>query len=75
MPKFAYKAKRGLDQHVDGVIEAPNESEALNRIIAAELFPVSIRELPAETKPSASARLWLIISAFLPRIYIFSPRN
>jgi len=60
MPKFAYKAKRGLDQHVDGVIEAPNEAEALNKIIAAELFPVSMRELPAEAGPAGPGRSWLI---------------
>jgi general secretion pathway protein F len=60
MPKFAYKAKRGLDKHVEGVIESSSEAEALNKIIAAELFPISIRELPPEAKPRNSAGSWLM---------------
>ncbi len=60
MPKFAYKAKRGLDQHVDGVIEASGEAEALNKIIAAELFPVSMRELPPDVKPRSPSVPWLM---------------
>jgi len=44
MAKFSYKAKKGLDQIIEGVVEAPTQDEALNRLVAQGLFPTSISE-------------------------------
>jgi len=42
--KFIYKAKKGIDQSFQGRIEADNREEALNKLVAQGLFPVSITE-------------------------------
>lgn len=47
MPKFAYKAKRKLNDIVDGVIEAETQEVALNKLFKEGLFPVSIETLTA----------------------------
>jgi type II secretory pathway component PulF len=55
MASFTYRAKQGLNQDVEGQIEANNQKEALNKLIAQGLFPVSIKETaprpPAQTAP------------------------
>lgn len=52
--KFTYKAKKGLDQIVDGTIEAQNQEEALNNLAADGFFPISIQEAGG-LKPKISA--------------------
>lgn len=49
--KFIYKAKKGIAETVEGVIEAENQEEALNKLIAKELFPVSITEENSSAPP------------------------
>ncbi|MDD5431533.1 MAG: type II secretion system F family protein [Candidatus Omnitrophica bacterium] len=44
MPKFIYKAKKGLHQTVDGHIEAINRDDAVNKLTSQGLFPISISE-------------------------------
>jgi len=44
MKKFTYKAKKGLEDTVRGVIEADNQAEALNKIASQGLFPISVEE-------------------------------
>ncbi len=47
MPNFSYKAKKGVDETLEGVIEAENQESAINKLTAQGLFPFSIVELPA----------------------------
>lgn len=44
MPKFIYKAKKGLYQVIEGEIEAENKDDAINKLTSQELFLVSINE-------------------------------
>lgn len=44
MPKYLYKAKHGLEEKLSGEIEASNQDEALQRLMARGLFPISITE-------------------------------
>ena len=58
MAKFSYKAKKGLDQTFEGTIEAENQDEALNKIIAQGLFPISITEaVIAKEEPKKTPRV------------------
>ncbi|MDP3791108.1 MAG: type II secretion system F family protein [Candidatus Omnitrophota bacterium] len=60
MPKFLYKAKHGLDETFEGEIEASNQDEALKRLMARGLFPVSITEsAPKEKKQTKKFQLKL----------------
>ncbi|MDP2920770.1 MAG: type II secretion system F family protein [Candidatus Omnitrophota bacterium] len=44
MPKFIYKAKKGPDEAVEGVIEADSENVAVNKLIQSGCYPISVRE-------------------------------
>lgn len=44
MPKFCYKAKKGVDQTLEGYLEAENKDAALEKLIRQGLFPISISE-------------------------------
>ncbi len=58
MPKFLYKAKHGLDETIQGEIEASSQDEALQRLMAKSLFPVSIKEaVENEKKPAKKIKL------------------
>jgi general secretion pathway protein F len=48
MPKFAYKAKKGLKGIVEGVIEQPSRDAAVEKLINSGLTPINI-VLQAET--------------------------
>lgn len=50
MTKFIYKAKKGLDETVEGALEAENRDDAVNKLAARGLFPVDIREEAAVKK-------------------------
>lgn len=51
MVKFNYKAKKGLNEIIEDTIEAQSEEEALNKLAAIGLFPISITEsVQVETK-------------------------
>ena len=52
MPKFNYKAKKGLNETVSGSLEADNHDEALNKVTAQGLFPIEVNEVAA---PAAKA--------------------
>ncbi|MCX5686693.1 MAG: type II secretion system F family protein, partial [Candidatus Omnitrophica bacterium] len=51
MPTFHYRAKKGLDETLEGKVDAENQEDAVNRLIALELFPVSIEEVKV-SRPS-----------------------
>jgi type II secretory pathway component PulF len=42
LAKFVYKAKKGLNDAFEGVIEAANQEEALNRLLQQGLFPTKV---------------------------------
>ena len=44
MPRFIYKAKKGPQEITGGLIDADSESQALSKIGALGLFPVSIKQ-------------------------------
>jgi type II secretory pathway component PulF len=47
MPNFRYKAKKGLDETVEGTIEAESQDDAINNLAVQGLFPFSVVEVPA----------------------------
>lgn len=50
MPRFAYRAKDGTLQVIEGTIEADSESAAISRLGSQGVYPITIREAGA---PSA----------------------
>lgn len=43
MPRFFYKAKKGPNEVVEGTMDAESESQALAKISAIGLFPISVK--------------------------------
>ena len=44
MPKFIYKAKKGVDEVIEGFVEAQNKDDVLNKLAAQGIFAISIKE-------------------------------
>jgi len=44
MAKFLYKAKRGVDELLEGEIEASSQEDAMDKILQKGLFPVELRQ-------------------------------
>ena len=42
MPKFKYKAKKGVSEIVEGVLSAENKDDATNKLFEQSLFPIEI---------------------------------
>jgi type II secretory pathway component PulF len=57
MPTFAYKAKRGLEEMMEGTLIAENHDDALNKLVAQGLFPVSIDEMASPKAPPKRQKL------------------
>ncbi len=53
MPNYYYKAKHGLEETLEGSIEAANQDEALQKLIAKGLFPITIKESSLSAKKAA----------------------
>lgn len=53
MPKFIYKAKKGLDQVLEGAIEAENQEDAISKLTSQGIFLVSVKEAAAVAAESA----------------------
>ena len=57
MAQFAYTAKRGLNETLEGSIEAENQDAAVHRLMEQGLFPVRIEPVrigpPAASQPQA----------------------
>lgn len=53
MPQFAYTAKRGLNETLEGSIEAESQDAAVHRLTEQGLFPIRIE--PIQPGPSAAA--------------------
>ena len=54
--RFVYKAKKGLDNIVEGIIDAQNREAALNKLLAQGVFPVSIEPDLSISMQQASGR-------------------
>ena len=57
MPKFIYKAKKGPDEVVEGVIEADSENAAVNKLTQSGYYPIMVRE---ESIAAAGASVYKI---------------
>jgi type II secretory pathway component PulF len=53
MPNYYYKAKHGLEETLEGSIDAVNQDEALQKLIAKGLFPITIKESSLRDKKLA----------------------
>ncbi|OIO37163.1 MAG: hypothetical protein AUJ72_05095 [Candidatus Omnitrophica bacterium CG1_02_46_14] len=56
MPHYAYKAKKGPSEIVQGVIEAASQEDAVDRLSDRGLLPVFVEETKGEAKPIRSAQ-------------------
>jgi general secretion pathway protein F len=56
MPKFTYKAKKGLYQVLEGEIEAENQDEAASKLATQGLFPVAINEVVPVEAPAEKTK-------------------
>ncbi len=56
MPKFTYKAKKGLYQILEGEIEAENQEEAVNKLTVQGLFPISLNEVIPVEAPTQTVK-------------------
>jgi len=56
MPKYYYKAKKGLEDAIEGTIEAHDQQEALNRLVTQGLFPIIVKEAVTVDQPQNKAK-------------------
>jgi type II secretory pathway component PulF len=55
MERFVYKAKKGLEEVVEGTIDAENKEEVLSILLEKGLFPIFINKYtPAEVRPPST---------------------
>jgi type II secretory pathway component PulF len=57
MPKYIYKAKKGPEEIISGVIEAVSQEDAINRIVDLGAVPISVIEEGAGPQRSLSLRV------------------
>lgn len=50
MPKFYYKAKHGVDETLEGEMEAANQDDVMQKLIGKGLFPITITEIAIKDK-------------------------
>ena len=55
MPQFTYIAKKGLDERLEGLIEAESQDAAIQRLVEQGLFPVRIEIRSATGKAASGA--------------------
>ena len=55
MPEYHYQAKKGPDQLIEGVIEAPTEASAIERISQQGVVPVSLSLIREKITPDHAA--------------------
>lgn len=56
MPKFSYRAKKGPTEIVQGLIDAADRDQAVEKISAMGLLPVSVDAAEAQTQPGHFAK-------------------
>ena len=55
MARFTYKAKKGVSETVEGIVDADSQEEALSKLTAQKLFPISIVEASQPSIKKAAA--------------------
>jgi len=60
MAKFIYKAKKGLEDAIEGVIDAHDQQEAVNRLVAQGLFPIMVKEAASSAQSQDKSGVKLI---------------
>jgi len=75
--RYAFKAKKGPDEVVEGVIEAPSQEGAVAKVIEQGLVPVAVEEEGAYTAEASPRRGFSLTALFGGRvtkdhIYIFT---
>jgi type II secretory pathway component PulF len=55
MPQFSYKARKRSGELVEGVLEVPDRSAALNQIQRSGLFPISVADVKAGAATNGKA--------------------
>lgn len=58
MPKFSYKAKKGLDEIVEGVIEASSKEDALSKLFSNDLHPIIIEPIIQKQSIGLNIKGW-----------------
>lgn len=48
MPNFKYKAKKGVNEIIQGTLSAQNQTEAVNRLMQQQIFPMEVEEVEAK---------------------------
>ena len=56
MAQFSYKAKQSADHTIEGVVEADNQDDAFNKLVAQHLFPILIAEASAAAAAKGKSR-------------------
>ena len=72
MPNFEYSAKDGPERLVEGVIEAPSETAAIEKISELGYVPVRVRPHASDRKAEAASRLFTSARKKLRQTYFFS---
>ncbi|MCX5680784.1 MAG: type II secretion system F family protein [Candidatus Omnitrophica bacterium] len=67
MPQFSYRAKKGVDEIIEDVIEAANVNEAVSKIIKNGYVPIDIN-IYQEAKPAAVRLKKPLSNPFFSRI-------
>jgi len=55
MPVFKYKAKKGVNEIIEGSISAQNQAEALNKLMQQQIFPIEVEPVEEKGKTKESS--------------------
>lgn len=74
MPYYKYRAKKGIDQTIEGILEAENKEDAVSKINTLGLIAVRLEEVsaPYDSLNYAQFTLWFSRKISLRQINIFS---
>jgi type II secretory pathway component PulF len=70
MPIYEYKAKKGVNEVVEGALSAESQEDAVNKLSQKGLFPVEIREKEKAAKNAKSQPFNISVSKILSKINI-----
>jgi len=48
MPNFKYKAKKGVNEIIEGSLSAQNQADAVNKLMQKQIFPMEVEEVEAK---------------------------
>jgi type II secretory pathway component PulF len=70
MPIYEYKAKKGVNEVVEGALSAESQEDAVNKLSQKGLFPVEIREKEKSGKSAQNKPFNISLSKVLSKINI-----